>query len=74
MQLHPFYATVSRPVFHDGHGYLFLDVDCPECGGEGSIDEPSLGRAHPSSRSVSVECDCCRGVGRVYEEVAEDDL
>jgi len=74
MQLHPFLATVSRPVYHDGRGYLYLDIECPECGGEGTIECSSLGLAHPSSRSVSEPCSCCNGVGRVYEEVAEDDI
>jgi len=72
MQLHPFLATVSRPVYHDRIGFLYLDVECPECRGEGSIDYDD--GVDGFSKPSSAECDCCRGVGRVYEQTCEDEL
>lgn len=74
MQLHPFYATISRPVYHDRAGFLYLSVKCPECGGCGTREASDKGLAHPSSREITVECETCGGEGQVYEEVAEDEL
>lgn len=71
MQLCPHYATVSRPVYWDRAGFLYLDVECPECKGDGEV---SFGSINPSERDGHVACECCRGTGRVYEEVAEDGL
>ena len=72
MQLHPFFATVTRPVYHDRFGTLYLLVECPECKGEGSIDfdDGTDGFSNPYSE----RCSCCAGEGSVYEQVGEDGL
>jgi DnaJ-class molecular chaperone len=72
MQLHPFYATVTRPVYHDRAGFLFLAVECPECHGEGRVDCDN--GVDGFSNPFTAECDCCNGEGQVYEQVAEDEL
>jgi DnaJ-class molecular chaperone len=72
MQLHPFFATVSRPVYHDRAGFLFLAVECPECKGEGVLDFDD--GVDGFSRPYSAPCACCNGEGQVYEQVAEDEL
>ena len=74
MQLHPLFATVSRPVYHDRHGCLFLPVECPECKGAGEMSYSTLGLSHPSSRSETCAFETCNGMGEVYEQVSEDDL
>ena len=70
MQLHPFFATVSRPVFWDGIS-LFLQADCPECRGYGDIEVNPI---DPSRRAFTVTCDCCGGEGKVLVQTDEDEL
>ena len=74
MQLHPFLATVSRPVYQDRCGVLFLAVECPECKGYGEASYSTLGLSNPSSRSVTCTCETCGGEGKVYEQTCEDQL
>lgn len=74
MQLHPLFATVSRPVYQDRCGVLFIPVECPECKGDGEMSYSTLGLSHPSSRSETCACETCDGHGKVYEQVSEDDL
>jgi len=71
MQLHPFYATVTRPVYHDGHGHLFLIVDCPQCKGVGEVEFSSI---KPSEKDGSETCTCCGGSGQEYEQTCDDEL
>lgn len=70
-QLHPFYATVTRPVYQDRDGYLFIQVDCPECNGEGSFHVSPI---NPSERDRDVTCECCGGFSKVMKEIEECDL
>ena len=72
MQLHPFYATVSRPIYWDRDGYLYQKACCPECGGDGQYEVAADFR--PDGRTKWHICDTCRGDGEVYEEIAEDDV
>lgn len=72
MQLHPFYATVTRPVFHDRDGNLYLKLVCPECGGDGQYEVSVDFR--PDGRTKWETCECCRGDGEVYEDISEDEL
>lgn len=74
MQLHPFLATVTRPVYWDRDGYLFVQVDCPECNGEGSLVGYSHGANNPSSREITRTCEECGGFGRVYKEIEEEEV
>ena len=71
MQLHPFFATISRPVYMDRQGYPFIEVDCPGCRGEGEVPYSSI---NPSEKDGMQSCDCCNGTGRVYEQACEEDL
>jgi len=71
MQLHPFYATVSRPVYWDRDGNLFKLVTCPECKGEGDFERCAPIPWHPS---VYERCECCNGDGEVFEEISEDEI
>jgi len=74
MQLHPFFATITRPVYHDRAGHLFLAIDCPECDGHGEVDGLDRNICDPSARAVMVTCPVCDGHGRVYEQTCEDEL
>ena len=71
MQLHPIYATVTRPVYQDREHNLYLKLTCPECGGEGTYE---VYPANPSERCYWETCDCCRGDGEVYEDISEDEI
>lgn len=70
-QLHPFLATVIRPVYWDRRGNVFLQVDCPECSGEGSLHVSSI---NPSERERDISCHCCGGFGQVMEPTDEVEL
>lgn len=72
MQLHPFFATVTRPVYHDRQGFLFLAAECPECEGNGTIDCDN--GVDGFSKPFTICCGECNGTGQVYKEISEDDL
>ena len=72
MQLHPFLATVTRPVYHDRQGYLFLAIECPECKGEGKMEYDN--GVDGFSKPFTAHCDSCGGMGEVFEQVDESEL
>lgn len=72
MQLHPLFATVSRPVYMDRQGFPFLLVECPECHGDGKVEYDN--GVDGFSKPFTCHCDTCRGMGEVYEQTSEDEL
>ena len=72
MQLHPIYATLTRPVYQDRQHNLYLKKCCEECGGEGQYEIAA--DFEPDGRTKWHTCDTCRGDGEVYEDISEDEL
>ena len=72
IQLVPMLSTISRPVYQDRDGSLFLKKCCAECGGEGQYEVAA--DFQPDGFTKWETCEECRGDGEIYEETSEDEL
>jgi hypothetical protein len=70
MQLHPFLATISRPIYHDREGNLYTVKACTECE-DGQVE---VYPANPDERCYWETCQCCGGGLEIYEDISEDEI
>lgn len=72
IQLVPQLSTISRPIYQDRDGNLFLKKCCEECGGEGQYEVAA--DFQPDGFTKWKTCETCYGDGEVYEEITEDEI